>query len=139
MCSEPIEHEINSSIQVNSTSSCTVTDRAGSVCPISIYDFSDEDTSRSCTEIDSSNDTNYPKSTLVDFAPSAYPCTVDGALSTIRFVDPEKIISQFHSFLKTKGGGGRRNTPTKGDVSNLRCLIRELRFENFWDPNKLNQ
>ena len=114
MCSEPIEHEINSSIQVNSTSSCTVTDRAGSVCPISIYDFSDEDTSRSCTEIDSSNDTYYPKSTLVDFAPGAYPCTVDGALSTIRFVDPEKIISQFHSFLKTKGGGGRRNTPNEG-------------------------
>ena len=34
----------------------------------------------------------------------------------IRFIDPEKINCEFHIVLLTKGGGGRRNTPVKGDL-----------------------
>ena len=41
--------------------------------------------------------------------------------------------------MQTKGGGGRRNTPTKSDISSLRCVIKELGLDNIWDPNKFNQ
>ena len=52
---------------------------------------------------------------------------------------PEKIIQDFRVFLLTKGGGGRRNTPTKGDISNFRSLLKGIGWENFGDPNILNQ
>ena len=57
----------------------------------------------------------------------------------IRFIDPEKIICEFHAFLLTKRGGDRRNTPVKGDLSSFRCMIKEIGWDNLWDPNKLNQ
>ena len=60
---------------------------------------------------------------------------IDGLSPTI----PEKIIKDFRVFLLTKGGGGRRNTPTKGDISNFRSLLMGICWENFWDPNILNQ
>ena len=50
----------------------------------------------------------------------------------------DKIINQFQSFLLTKGGGGRRIGPVKGDISSFRCLIKDLGWNNFWDPNSLN-
>ena len=38
----------------------------------------------------------------------------------------DKIINQFESFLLTKGGGGRRIGPVKGDISSFRCLIKDF-------------
>ena len=58
--------------------------------------------------------------------------------SNIRYINDEGVIQEFHSFLLSKGGGGRRNTPIKGDISSFRSLIKELGWDNIWDPNKLN-
>ena len=57
---------------------------------------------------------------------------------SLRFIDIEKVIPEFRSFLLTKGGGGRRNTLIKGDISSFRSMMKEFKWENFWDPNKLN-
>ena len=40
--------------------------------------------------------------------------------------------------MLTKGGGGRRNTPIKGDISSFRCLVQANGWNNFWEPNVLN-
>ena len=51
--------------------------------------------------------------------------------SYMRFIDCEPIIQEFHSFLLTKEGGGRRNTPIKGDLSSFRIMSKELGWDNI--------
>ena len=41
--------------------------------------------------------------------------------------------------MLTKGGGGRRNIPIKGDICSFRCLVKEIAWENSWDHNTLNR
>ncbi|KAI6646366.1 hypothetical protein LOD99_9237 [Oopsacas minuta] len=50
----------------------------------------------------------------------------------------EKLTAKFHTFIITKGGGGRCNTPIKGDISSFRCLAKEVGWGNFWNHNVLN-
>ena len=39
----------------------------------------------------------------------------------------------------TKGGGGRRSGPVKGDISSFTCLIKDLGWNNIWNSNSLNE
>ena len=55
------------------------------------------------------------------------------------FIDNEKIIREFESFLLTKGGGGRRLNPVMGDIGSSRCLVNSLGWDHFWNPNALNE
>ena len=59
-------------------------------------------------------------------------------LTSLQSLDTEKIFKEFQSFMQTKGGGGRRNTPVKGDVSSFRCLINKVGWGNLWNQNVLN-
>ena len=65
------------------------------------------------------------------------PCGSNDCTS-LQIVDKDKITNEFHSFMLTKGGGGRRNTPVKGDMSSFRCLMKEIGWNNLWDHNNLN-
>ena len=63
----------------------------------------------------------------------------DATHVSLQFLDTERIIQEFNTFMLTKGGGGRRNTPIKGDICSFRCLVKEIGWENFWDQNALNR
>ena len=55
------------------------------------------------------------------------------------FIDADIITKEFQYFMQRKGGGGRRSTPVKGDISSFRCFIRQVGWEHFWDHNILNE
>ena len=59
--------------------------------------------------------------------------------NSLTFIDTDKAVNHFESFLLTKGGGGRRMKPIKGDISSFRCLIKAIGWNQFWDPNALNK
>ena len=77
----------------------------------------------------------FTTSSISSLPSSALP---SGESTNLCFIDTEKITGEFQSFMHTKGGGGRRHTPVKGDISSFRCLVKEVGWENFWDPNVLN-
>ena len=71
---------------------------------------------------------------------SSFPSiSMSGNSFSLTLIDREKVIKLFQSFLLTKGGGGRRFTPTKGYVSNFRSLLNGIGMDNFWNPNSLNE
>ena len=98
------------------------------------YSFHNESDSESLVDNEVKEGPSLTMSTPV----TSFPQLHSTSTSNIRFIDNEKVISEFHSFLLTKGGGGRRNTPIKGDISSFRSLIKELGWDNLWDPSKLN-
>ena len=59
--------------------------------------------------------------------------------NSLTFIDTDKVVNHLESFLLTKGGGGRRIKPIKGDISSFRCLIKAIGWNQFWDPNALNK
>ena len=65
------------------------------------------------------------------------PCH-ENSSNTLSFVDTDKIIHEFETFLLSMGGGGRGIKPVKGDISSFRCLIRCLGWDHIWEPNLLN-
>ena len=67
------------------------------------------------------------------------PTQSDATHVSLQFFDTERIIQAFNTFMLTKGGGGRRNTPIKGDICSFRCLVKGIGWENFWDHNALNR
>ena len=92
------EHEIGFSIQRSSTPTHCRVELADKNCSTYMYNFSDEDHSESFLEVETSNDTFYPNSILPqpDPASNVFTCANNDALS-IRFIDSEKIIREFHS------------------------------------------
>ena len=76
---------------------------------------------------------------IVESCSSLPSISMSGNSFNLTLINQEKLIKLFHSFLLTKGGGGRRFTPTKGDISNFRSLIKGIGLENFWNPNSLNE
>ncbi|KAI6647785.1 hypothetical protein LOD99_8500 [Oopsacas minuta] len=69
------------------------------------------------------------------------PPTIPRASSdstSLQIIDMEKLTAEFHTFMITNGGGGRRNTPVKGDISSFRCFAKEVWWGNFWNHNVLN-
>lgn len=72
-------------------------------------------------------------------APTLTPC--GSCIPTnlgLHFMDSDKIIKEFNTFMLSKGGGGRRNTPIKGDISSFRCLVKDIGWANLWNVNALN-
>ncbi|KAI6654990.1 hypothetical protein LOD99_11438 [Oopsacas minuta] len=61
-------------------------------------------------------------------SPSTIP-QVSSDSTSLQIIDMEKLTAEFHTFMITKGGGGRRNTPVKGDISSFRCLAKEVGWE----------
>ena len=99
------------------------------------YIIPEESDLESLAENDMEGESTLTMSTPVTLIPQV---NLSYDTSSLRFADYEKIIREFHSFLLTKGGGGRRNTPIKGDLSSFRTMVKELGWDNIWDPNRLN-
>ena len=68
-----------------------------------------------------------PPTASGDPTPTQAPYRMSDATHvSLQFLDTERIVQEFNTLMLTKGGGGRRNTPIKGDICSFRCLVKEI-------------